>query len=234
MFHVEQYGRLVSSEVARHVADIDLLLSPGQLDQITMYADELRTWNEKTNLTSVIEPREVAIKHFLDSFLGLKVLSVNSHSNILDIGSGAGFPGIPLKILAPDVELYLIDVNKKKVSFLVNLVGRLRLRGVKVWAKTIEEISRDPSLHSKFGNIVIRALNVDKFIEHLTVLLAPAGRIILYKGETLGNFSLPESLVLTSQLQFDLPLGYGQRTLTVLERMDSLKLRADVLRGTLV
>lgn len=223
----------MSSEVARHVADIDLPLSPGQLDQITMYANELRTWNEKTNLTSVIEPREVAIKHFLDSFLGLKVMSGNDSSNILDIGSGAGFPGIPLKILVPDVELYLIDANKKKVSFLVNLVGKLKLQGVKVWAKTIEEVARDPSLHSKFGNIVIRALNIDKFIEQLTVLLAPAGRIILYRGEALERFSLPNSLVSVNQLQFDLPLGYGQRTLTVLERMDSSKLRTNVLRGTL-
>lgn len=146
MFHVEHHGATVAMDVSKYVRSIDINLSTAQLGLISIYVDELGGWGQKINLTAITDPLELSIKHFLDSLYGARHLILDEKPNLLDIGSGAGFPGIPLKIVHPEIDLYLIEKNKKKVSFLSYLIGKLRLERCHIIAKSASEALNDRTL----------------------------------------------------------------------------------------
>ncbi len=106
------------------------------------YIDELLTWNKKFNLTAIIDPEEIRIKHFEDSLSILQSIHL-TNEKIVDIGAGAGFPGIPLKIKCPNIKLALVEATKKKVKFLEHLVKKLDLKDVEVVWGRAEEIVKD-------------------------------------------------------------------------------------------
>ena len=221
MFHVEHHGDLIASVVSKHAADLRLKLSSRQLELISAYADELVVWNRKMNLTSISPPVDFAIKHFLDSLYGMQLIcrqgQTNIQTNMLDIGAGAGFPGIPLKIADPDLELYLLERNKKKASFLSNIIGKLRLPGAHVIASTAKElVSKRPS--SQFMNIVVRAVNITEIFGELPLLLRSVGRAILYRSRPILPSDIPHSLRIRDIINYELPLGFGKRSLVVVER----------------
>ena len=105
---------------------MEIHIDQEQVDQCALHAVELMKWNQKTNLTTITDPLEVAVKHFLDSMAPAPLISQSS--KMLDIGSGGGFPGIPLKILIPSLSVTLIDASRKKVSFLSYLIRTLKLK----------------------------------------------------------------------------------------------------------
>src|SRR5258706_15658660 len=112
---------------------LNLELTPAQVAAFRTYAAELAEWNEKFNLTAIKTPAEVEIKHFADSLSCLLVMRTPSlGGRLVDVGTGAGFPGIPLKIMCPDLRLTLVESVGKKVAFLEHLVARLGLKDVRV------------------------------------------------------------------------------------------------------
>ena len=100
-------------------------LEPVQLDQFVTYWRELKRWNARMNLTSIRADREIIIKHFLDSLSVLQCFDIKSGDSVIDIGTGAGFPGLPIKIYIPDIKLVLVEPSSKKVSFLRFLISQL-------------------------------------------------------------------------------------------------------------
>ncbi|UCD85401.1 MAG: 16S rRNA (guanine(527)-N(7))-methyltransferase RsmG, partial [Deltaproteobacteria bacterium] len=103
-------------------------LDKEKAERFGLYLKELKRWNRKVNLTSLVEDREIIIKHFLDSLTPLKYLSKQSF--ILDLGSGGGFPGVPLKIAEPSLKVVLLESSKKKNSFLNHITSALSLQGI--------------------------------------------------------------------------------------------------------
>jgi len=116
------------------------MTNEGELFKI--YSDDLLEWNKKFNLTAIIAPEEIKTKHFEDSLSLLKAIDLTDQS-VIDIGAGAGFPGVPLKIKCPDIKLTLVEATKKKVEFLEHLVEALNLKDVEVIWGRAEEVAKD-------------------------------------------------------------------------------------------
>ncbi|MNO15032.1 Ribosomal RNA small subunit methyltransferase G [compost metagenome] len=133
-------------------------LSSNQLQQFETYYEELVTWNEKMNLTGITERDQVYIKHFYDSVALSFYVDMSSISNLADIGSGAGFPGIPLKICFPNLKLTIIDSLNKRIGFLQNVVDKLELHDVELLHGRAEDMARKDQLRDTFDLVTARAV----------------------------------------------------------------------------
>ena len=133
-------------------ASCGIAVTSEQADQFQLYAELLTEWNEKINLTAITEPHEVALKHFLDSMLILKELNPVKGASLIDVGTGAGFPGVVLKIMRPDLRLTLLDSLNKRLIFLSDLLEKLNLQAELVHARA-EEAGRtkEHRLHYDFA-----------------------------------------------------------------------------------
>lgn len=155
-------------------------LSSERLKQVSDYLELLLKWNARMNLTAIRDPEEIVTRHFGESFFAAReILKSSIPSSAIDIGSGAGFPGLPLKIVAPQMALTLVESNQKKSTFLREVVRLLGFTDVNVFADRAE------SLKSKADLVTLRA--VDKFESVLPVAgtsTATKGRIALLIGET--------------------------------------------------
>jgi 16S rRNA (guanine527-N7)-methyltransferase len=148
----------------------------------SIYAAELLNWNRKINLTAVTDPREIAIKHFLDSLAPAGCIP--DRGRLLDIGSGGGFPGIPLKIFKPSISALLIDGVRKKINFLKHVLRALGLENIEARQMRTETLLKDPEYATSFDIIISRALSdLLTFVESALPLLAEHGTIIAMKGE---------------------------------------------------
>jgi 16S rRNA (guanine(527)-N(7))-methyltransferase RsmG len=218
MFHVEHFGEIVSTCLAEYVHLIGLRLTQTQSDQFAKFADELSSWNQKINLTAITEPREIAIKHFLDSLFGVLAISSHGVPRLVDVGSGGGFPGIPLKIMMPSLPLSIVEPNGKKASFLLHLVGLLRLGQVIVVNSKIEDVSCEDHRLSGPRSIVVRGLKIEDRLGLLSSLLDEGERLILYGTGTWSPHMAHPQFKLLDQIPYQLPLGLGDRMLVVLEK----------------
>ena len=106
------------------------------------YADELLAWNEKFNLTAITAPEEIEMRHFLDSLSVIRAVTFKPGMRVIDVGAGAGFPGLPLKLAFPGIELTLLEATAKKTAFLEHIVERLKLSNVKVLNARAEDAGR--------------------------------------------------------------------------------------------
>lgn len=149
-----------------------------QLEQISKYIDILLKWNEKINLTAVRDPEEIVLRHFGEAFFAARALLVpDSAIDVIDVGSGAGFPGMPLKLFAPRIKLTLVEAQEKKATFLREVVRSLAFGNVTVLAARAETLKVFADL------VTLRA--VEKFDEVLPIaghLVKPGGRLALLIG----------------------------------------------------
>ena len=151
--------------------------SEKQLDAFLTYLEELKKWNRAYNLTGLKTDRDIIIKHFLDSLLFAHALPPETLT-LADIGSGAGFPGIPIKIICPNITVFLIEPTQKKAAFLQHICSKLQLKNVEIIDKRIEEVK---GLKAEVA--VTRALfSVREFIEKTKYILNKNGVLILSKG----------------------------------------------------
>jgi len=148
----------------------------------SVYASELLTWNRKINLTAITNPKDIAAKHFLDSLAPAEFIPEGAR--LLDIGSGAGFPGIPLKILKPSTAVLLIDAVRKKINFLKHVLRTLNLESIEARRIRAEDLLKDPDNAFTFDVIISRALSdLSLFVKNALPLLAKQGVIIAMKGK---------------------------------------------------
>lgn len=138
-----------------HLRDL-VELGPEQLQAFQIYSRDLRTANEQFNLTAITDPEEIALKHFLDS-LSLTPLLRSAHT-LIDIGSGAGFPGIPLKIALPQLSVTLLEATGKKVAFLEQIISTLNLHDIRAIQSRAEDLGRDPKHRELYDVAVARAV----------------------------------------------------------------------------
>jgi 16S rRNA (guanine527-N7)-methyltransferase len=208
-------------------------IEPGVADQLAVHARELVHWTARINLTAITDAKEIAVKHILDSMAPVAVLP--HHATLLDVGSGGGFPGIPLKLVRPSLEVSLIDASRKKVTFLRHVIRTLGLTGIQALHLRAEDLERSPEVPHQFEVIISRALSaLEPFLRMALPLLTPAGMIIAMKGKltdsealtardhVLARLSVPDeekSRISLRVRSYRLPLLNSQRSLVILQKL---------------
>lgn len=205
-----------------HAVEFGLSFSQDDIAKFDTYLRELKAWNEKINLTAIKEDRDIIIKHFLDSLTPLKFIKPGS--TLLDIGSGAGFPGIPLKVVEPSLNVTLLDSVNKKVTFMKHLIAELGLRGIEAIHSRAEDLAR--TRKGQFDVVISRALtNLPDFVKLGEPFLTPDGILIAMKGSKADEEVNEAAKVLRQKRMtvkdikwFSLPFDYGKRGIVILER----------------
>ena len=197
--------------------ELGLTIGEIQAEQFMRYLAHLIEWNKAINLTAIINPKEIIIKHFIDSLGALIATSFPQNGVVLDVGSGGGFPGIPLKIVRSDMRLILVEPAQKKCSFLNSVIGLLKLHDVSTFNGTIEQYAKWPLRHV-IDTVVVRALKYEEMRKYIPELLISNGKIILYRTETIAKQEIGEEFQLVNETALTLPHGYGKRVISVIER----------------
>ena len=160
-----------------------LELTTAQLDDFNKYYELLVEWNEKINLTAITEPKEVAIKHIVDSLSCYQEKLFTGDVSLIDVGTGAGFPGLPLKIFCPNLKLTLLDSLNKRVKFLQLVVDELGLKDVEVIHARSEEAARNKKYREKFNLATARAVaRLPILCEYCLPFIKLNGTFIALKG----------------------------------------------------
>ena len=189
-----------------------------QLKQLEIYADYLIEYNEHTNLTSITNKDEIYLKHFYDSLTITKAIDLNSINNLIDIGTGAGFPGMVLKIMYPHLNVTLLDSNNKKTTFLSNLVNKLGLININI----INERSEDYAKNNldKYVLVTARAVTHLKALSELCLPLTKVnGYFIPLKGNAKEEIEISKNIItklnghIEDIIEFNLPIEESSRTL---------------------
>ncbi len=200
--------------------ELGIVLSIEQVNSFFVYLAELKKWNKKINLTAITEERDTVIKHLLDSLSYLKAFTPTPGLRLLDMGSGAGFPAIPLKIAAPEISITMVESVKKKASFLRHIVRTLPLEAVEILDIRMEEIP-DP-YHFSFDIVTARAFaEMPEALGHGVLFLKPGGLVILSRGpeETISEQELNKSGVKVEQrLELMLPHSGYKRAIWVFKK----------------
>ena len=211
-----EHERALRQFLARSTSELDLTLTQEQIEQFMLYLTQLLQWNRTTNLTSITDPYEIISKHFIDSLAALTVAHFPSQSILTDVGAGAGFPGIPLKIVRDDLKLVLVEPVQKKGSFLRTIVGSLKLPNVSIFTGTFRQyldLKYPPS-----DLMVLRALRFDEIEDEAFVGLKPGGKAILYRTDKMEMPLTDTRFRIESEKTFSLPRGHGSRVISVLSR----------------
>lgn len=161
---------------------LGIVLNATQIEQFNVYHRELLKWNAKINLISEKSTQEIVSKHFMDSLTALQFID-KQDARVMDIGSGAGFPGIPLKIAFPNLQLYLLESNRKKVSFLKHIIRLLSLPETFVLHERAENVIKDIKWKAFFDVTISRAaFKLPELLSFGAFFLAPQGKLIALKG----------------------------------------------------
>ena len=172
---------MINNYFINEVKKLNIKITNKELEQLEQYYDFLIQYNEHTNITAITKKDDVYIKHFLDSLMVTKSIDLNHINNLIDIGSGAGFPGIVLKIFFPNIKIILLDSNNKKTTFLNEVIKKLNLKDIQVVNLRAEEYMKNHL--NEFDICISRAV---AYIDIITSLSLPFikedGSVILMKG----------------------------------------------------
>lgn len=214
----------LSAELKRQLSLLDLSVGEGGIEQLLALFEQLLHWNRTYNLTAITDPLEVIEKHLVDSLTLLPHLG--RAETLVDIGSGAGFPALPLKIVRPDLQVISVDSVAKKINFQKHVVRKLQLQNFIAWHGRAEELTLQSFLADKADLVVARAFSsLPKLLELALPCLKPEGRVIAMKGPE-GEGELAEASVALEkmgvacrdQIRLTLPASGFVRQLLVFDR----------------
>lgn len=171
------------SALVQGARSLGIDLSAAQLDQLARLGASLREWNQRVNLTRITDPAEVEVRHFLDSLTAaiplLPALREGYAPRLIDVGTGAGFPALPLKVAFPAIRLTLLEATAKKAAFLRHAVQHLGLQAVEVLVERAETAARDPGHRDRYDWATARALGpLPVVVELCAPFLAPGGLLV--------------------------------------------------------
>lgn len=209
-------------------ATMGIHLTSQQVEQFSIYATELVKWSRRMNLTAIVAPDEIVAKHFMDSLAAFDLF--NDRQTVLDMGTGAGFPGLPLKLYRPSLSMVLIDGSRKKVNFVSHLIRLLALNEVRAIQIRSEKLSSDNFHRHAYDVVVSRAVcSLAELIPQTIAFVKPQGRILAWKAARVEQ-EIAELLSLTeadglaggdgtrlaiTQKKYDLPGLEEQRSLVI-------------------
>ncbi len=217
---------IIGDIVAQEAQAMGLTLSDHEIGLFELYAAELKKWNGRVNLTSITKDREIAIKHFVDS-LSLAP-HVTAGDRLLDIGSGAGLPVIPLKIIKPDISMVSVDAVAKKINFQRHVIRILNLQNIEAVHSRVEDLLK--THRHTFSIITSRAFTrLDRFVSLAAPLLSDGGVLIAMKGDQADDeIAASDEIVraggftVTSIHRYTLPFNMGKRVLTFIKQSKAL------------
>jgi len=216
---------------------LGVCVSEDQISKFLIYLEELKQWNARINLTAIRGDREIIIRHFLDSIAGMAALAdlppspppplgqgpwSGLPSRVIDVGTGAGFPGMPIRICRPQIFLTLLESNKKKVAFLHSLCGTLGLKGIQILGERLEWLSKQPSHQGAYDILMARALRPSMFLAQASHLLRLGGRVVIWAArageELFRELKDPAVWSQPEVLSYRLPFEDIERNLIVLRK----------------
>lgn len=213
---------IIGDIVGQEAHLMKLTLSEHEIHLFEMYAAELKKWNSKVNLTAITKDKDIAIKHFVDSLSLARYIAADDR--LLDIGSGAGLPVIPLKIIRPDIPMVSVDAVAKKIHFQRHIIRILNLQNIEAIHARVEDLHKTHR-HS-FSVITSRAFTrLDRFVSLAAPLLAENGVLIAMKGDRAeGEIAESDEVVnaegfaVASVQRYTLPHNMGERVLTFIRQ----------------
>ena len=175
---------IFSEELEIKAKQIEIELTKEQIEKYYNYMNLLLEWNEKINLTAIIEPREIILKHFVDSLTIAKYIKENE--KLIDVGTGAGFPGIPLSIVKENTDIVLLDSLNKRINFLEEVKENLKLENITTIHGRAEEFGKNKNEREKYDIAMSRAVaSLNILLEYLLPLVKVGGRAICMKGSNI-------------------------------------------------
>ncbi len=216
---------MFNSNLINILKNINVYIDDNLADIFKKYMDILLGWNEKINLTAITNEDDIILKHFVDSLTILKYLK--SNNKIVDIGTGAGFPGIPLAIVKKDAEFKLVDSLNKRINFLNDVKNSLNLENVQNLHYRAEEFGKNKDYREQFDIAVSRAVaNLSTLVEYLLPLVKIGGKVICMKGSNIEE-ELNQAKYAVNELggkikaieEFVLPETDMKRTIIIIEKV---------------
>ena len=169
------------SELIKQLKKIDIEIDEEKVIKFYKYMNLLIEWNKKINLTAITEEKDIILKHFVDSLTVLKYIKENK--SIVDVGTGAGFPGIPLAIMNDSLKITLVDSLNKRINFLNEVCSKIKLKNTKAIHSRAEEFGQDNNYRESYDIAISRAVsNLTVLAEYLLPLVKVGGKIICMKG----------------------------------------------------
>ena len=207
------------------IKDYKITLSEKQISQLERYYELLCEWNEKINLTAITDPKGVAVKHFADSLSIFNYINVPQNARVIDVGTGAGFPGLVLKIARPDIKLTLLDSLQKRLNFLQVVCNELNLDSKLIHSRA-EEGGQDLDLRESFDLVVSRAVaQLNILSEYCIPYVRLSGSFVAFKGDADGEIKSAKKAIgilggkINNTFKFELPFEGGGRTLVEIEKV---------------
>jgi len=165
------------------LAEWEINIDDERLGMFNRYMELLLEWNEKMNLTAITDPEKIVIDHFIDSISPLKLNIIKNGQYVIDVGTGAGFPGLPLKIMMPEIKIVLLDSLSKRIKFLERVIEDLQLKELQIIHGRAEEYGQKEEFREKFDVVVSRAVAPLRVLTEFCIPFAKIdGYLISYKG----------------------------------------------------
>lgn len=210
-------------EFFEELAKLGINLTNDQIDKLARFYQLLVTWNEKINLTTIIKEEEVYLKHFYDSLTLIKVIDLRQPLTVLDVGTGAGFPGIVLKIVFPNLKITLLDSLTKRINYLNEIIKELDLHDIETVCSRCEEYTKIN--REKYDLVVARAVSHLKILSEMIIPTVKVNGYFIAMKANLNDeleITIPMLKKLNSELkeikEFSLPIENSKRTLVVIKK----------------
>ena len=214
---------MIKQEFLEELKKLGINLTNDQIDKLARFYQLLVTWNEKINLTTIIKEEEVYLKHFYDSLTLIKVVDLRQPLTVLDVGTGAGFPGIVLKIVFPNLKITLLDSLTKRINYLNEIIKELDLHDIETVCSRCEEYTKIN--REKYDLVVARAVSHLKILSEMIIPTVKVnGYFIAMKANLNDELekTIPMLKKLNSELkeikEFSLPIENSKRTLVVIKK----------------
>lgn len=189
------------------------------LGKFHLYYKELNLWNRSVNLTGLKTEKEQAVLLFADSLAGSLVFPKDTSLSLLDIGTGGGFPGIPLKLAFPSLQTTLMEPRGNKMAFLHTVIGKLELKDIFVLQKRLEACRSYVNDEDKWDIAISKAVSLEVILPHVKNILKNDGKLIVFRSSEINNPVNLQGMTIEQEIPYELPYEFGKRVVSVLKHV---------------
>ncbi len=218
MEHVEKIGKFLEF-FDEGAEKLGFSFQDNILDKFQLYYNELKTWNRSVNLTGLRTEQELAVLLFADSLAGSLTFPDKASFSLIDIGTGGGFPGIPLKIAFPSLQVTLMEPRGNKTAFLHTAIGKLGLTGISVLQKRLEDCRSFKDENDKWDMAITKAVSLDVILPYIKDILKKSGRLVVFRSTNIEHVQDLKGMIIEREIPYELPYGFGTRVLSVLKHV---------------